>query len=79
MVLSPTEINDAFPARSNVLCVQLGLVLFGTLLACQVLTRCSGARNSTVPTMWVEVGGGGHSMSDLWGLEEYIVGTYGRR
>lgn len=45
----------------------------------KILTQCVGSRNSAVPTIWVEVGGGGHSMSDLWGLRDYIQTNYGRR
>jgi hypothetical protein len=30
---------------------------------------CTGQRNSTRPTFFFEVGGGGHSMSDLYGLQ----------
>ena len=45
----------------------------------KILTQCVGTRNPAVPTIWVEVGGGGHSMSDLWGLRDYIQTNYGRR
>jgi hypothetical protein len=27
----------------------------------------------------LQVGGGGHSMSDLWGLRDYLVENYGIR
>jgi hypothetical protein len=42
----------------------------------QILTQCVGPSTSIHPTIWVEVGGGGHSMSDLWGLRDYIVENY---
>jgi len=45
----------------------------------KILTQCVGTRNPNLPTIWVEVGGGGHSMSDLWGLRDYIQTNYGRR
>jgi hypothetical protein len=44
----------------------------------KILTQCVGPRTSE-PTLWIEVGGGGHSMSDLWGLRDYIQTNYGRR
>ena len=28
----------------------------------KILTQCVGTRNPSLPTLWVEVGGGGHSM-----------------
>jgi hypothetical protein len=34
---------------------------------------CAGERNSTLPTFWFVGGGGGHSMSDLWGLQAALV------
>lgn len=45
----------------------------------RILTQCVGQRDPSVPTIWVEVGGGGHSMSDLWGLRDYITTNYNRR
>ena len=45
----------------------------------RILTQCHGPRSDVVPTIWVEVGGGGHSMSDLWGFRDYMVDTYQRR
>jgi pimeloyl-ACP methyl ester carboxylesterase len=41
-----------------------------------VLAQCVGPLNSTLPVVWVEVGGGGHSSSDLWGLRDYILLNY---
>lgn len=45
----------------------------------RILTACTGPRNSSVPTFWIESGGGGHSMSDLWGLRDYLNTNYNRR
>jgi hypothetical protein len=45
----------------------------------RILTQCVGPRDPSVPTFWVEVGGGGHSMSDLWGLRDYITTNFNRR
>jgi hypothetical protein len=45
----------------------------------RILTKCSGPRSEILPTIWVEVGGGGHSMSDIWGLRDHIVSKYQRR
>lgn len=46
----------------------------------QILTQCMGPQSSTLPTLWVEVGGGGHSMSDLWGLRNvWTSPPYSRR
>ena len=45
----------------------------------KILTNCLGNYNPDLPTLWIEVGGGGHSMSDLWGLRDYIQTNYGRR
>jgi pimeloyl-ACP methyl ester carboxylesterase len=44
----------------------------------EVHAWCTGARNSSLPTFWFEVGGGGHSMSDLWGLQ-FALNNAGRR
>jgi len=44
----------------------------------KILTQCVGEKSSSLPTIWVEVGGGGHSMSDLWGLRDYIEDNYNR-
>jgi len=58
----------------------------GTFVTVQVLnvnltllTKCEGQFDPALPTFWFEVGGGGHSMSDLWGLRDELVHTYGRR
>mmetsp|Transcript_19815 Transcript_19815/g.51582 ORF Transcript_19815/g.51582 Transcript_19815/m.51582 type:complete len:606 (-) Transcript_19815:177-1994(-) len=48
----------------------------------RVLAQCvtpPGYVAGTYPTFWSEVGGGGHSMSDLWGLRDELVDTYGVR
>ena len=45
----------------------------------RILTKCAGPRSDILPTIWVEVGGGGHSMSDIWGLRDHIVSKYQRR
>ena len=42
----------------------------------RILTQCIGTSTPGLPTIWVEVGGGGHSMSDLWGLRDYLVNNY---
>jgi hypothetical protein len=43
----------------------------------RILTQCVGAaRAPNVTTIWMEVGGGGHSMSDVWGVRDYIVAHY---
>ena len=65
----------AFPPRGEFVTVEYG----GDGLSHRILTRCSGPMDPSVPTIWVEVGGGGHSMSDLWGLEDYIVTNFNRR
>eukprot|EP01137_Pigoraptor_chileana_P009537 Opistho-2@57973 len=39
---------------------------------------CTGRHNSSLPTFWLEVGGGGHSMSDLYGLQ-FALNERGRR
>ena len=39
---------------------------------------CVGPRNSSLPTIWLEVGGGGHSSSDALGMEVAFAGA-GRR
>lgn len=39
---------------------------------------CTGPVNASLPTFWIEVGGGGHSMSDLWGLQ-FGLNARGRR
>lgn len=39
---------------------------------------CTGTRNASLPTFWFEIGGGGHSMSDLWGLQ-FALNDAGRR
>jgi hypothetical protein len=39
---------------------------------------CLGARNASLPTIWVENGGGGHSSSDMYGLQDAFV-RRGRR
>lgn len=44
----------------------------------RILTHCTGPRDPTMPTFWFEVGGGGHSMSDLWGLRDYLNDHYNR-
>ena len=46
----------------------------------QILTQCVGPVSSTLPTLWVEVGGGGHSMIDLWGFRDvWTSPPYARR
>ena len=45
----------------------------------RILTQCVGSVSPNLPTIWVEVGGGGHSMSDLWGLRDYLVNNYNVR
>lgn len=47
-----------------------------------VLAQCvtpPGYVPNSHPTFWSEVGGLGHSMSDLWGLRDELVNTYGVR
>ena len=40
----------------------------------RILTQCVGAASGpNVTTIWVEVGGGGHAMSDLWGMRDYFA------
>jgi hypothetical protein len=39
---------------------------------------CTGPRNASLPTFWFDVGGGGHSMSDLYGLQ-FALNDAGRR
>jgi hypothetical protein len=45
----------------------------------RILTQCRGPRSDVVPTIWVEVGGGGHSMSDLWGFRDFMADKFQRR
>ena len=35
--------------------------------------------DASLPTIWSEVGGGGHSMSDLWGLRDELVNKHHRK
>lgn len=39
---------------------------------------CTGPVNASLPTVWLEVGGGGHSMSDGYGLQ-FALNARGRR
>lgn len=57
-------------------------VTHSTGLSQTVLAQCVTPPNyvpGSYPTFWSEVGGGGHSMSDLWGLRDELVNTYGVR
>lgn len=45
----------------------------------RILAQCVGPVREGLSTLWMEVGGGGHSMSDLWGLRDTLVKQYGRR
>lgn len=48
----------------------------------RILTKCLGpaAKDTPYPTIWVEVGGGGHSSSDLYGIRDLLsAAPYNRR
>ena len=53
----------------------------GCVITQRILTNCMEPDNynTSLPTIWSEVGGGGHSMSDLWGLRDELVNVHGRR
>jgi len=44
----------------------------------EVLAYCTGPRNASLPTFFFDVGGGGHSSSDLYGLQ-FALNDLGRR
>jgi len=63
----------AYPRRGTLYTVHLDGGRVQTLHA-----LCTGPRNASLPTFWLETGGGGHSMSDTWGLQ-FALNARGRR
>lgn len=70
-----------YPANGTWITITHNRTPAGCTITQHILTQCAEPENynSSLPTFWSEVGGGGHSMSDLWGLRDELVNTHGRR
>ena len=71
----------SYPANGTWVTITHNRTPSGCTITQHILTQCAAPTNynRSLPTFWSEVGGGGHSSSDLWGLRDEITGTFGRR
>lgn len=50
-----------------------------TVITQSIHVYCDGPYNKSLPIVFIEIGGGGHSTSDMYGLINYLTQNYQRR
>lgn len=74
----------SYPANGTWVTITHNRTPSGCTITQHILTQCVAPTthrnyNRSLPTFWSEVGGGGHSSSDLWGLRDELTAGFGRR